>query len=97
MTDNNLFNDLFLIDKRILSDKRLTSNDTVVYFALDAAIDKKNKTRKLKYNDLSKLIGLSKTSIQKSVKHLKKNGIIECMRTRDGQYYYLNPYKKFYV
>ena len=97
MNNNNSFNDIFFIDTRILYDKRLSPMDKLVYFALDAAIDKNHLTRKLQYRNLSKLTGISVTSVQRSIKFLKKNGIIECLRTHDGQFFRLNPYRKFYI
>ena len=97
MNNNNLFNDIFFIDTRILYDKRLSPMDKLVYFALDAAIDKNYLTRKLRYKNLSKLTGISVPSVQRSIKYLKKKGIIECLRTYDGQFFRLNPYQKFYI
>ena len=85
-------NNHLLIDKNILYDKRLSAIDRIVYFALISIVDQNKVSCRYKYNDIHKLIGLSKTSIQRSTKYLKKIKLINKInKNNDGYEYSFNP------
>ena len=83
-------NNYILIDKKILSDKRLTSNDRIVYFALVALLDQYKNRSNFQYIEISKLIGLAKSSIQKSTHHLNRIKLIKKIQKGNGCEYILN-------
>ena len=85
-------NNHILINKSILFDKRLSAIDRIVYFALIAVVDQNKEKCRYKYNDIQKLIGLSRTSIQRSTKHLTKIKLINKInKNNDGYEYSFNP------
>ena len=83
-------NNHILVDKNILTDKRLSSNDRIVYFALVALLDEYKERSSFQYIEISKLIGLARSSIQKSTHHLNRIKLIKKIRKSNGCKYILN-------
>ena len=80
----------FVGDLNILHSKELTANDKVVYFALVSFMKKENGVAFPRYATISKRCGLSKSSIQKSVKHLAKLKLITTKRLQSTNQYLLS-------
>ena len=80
----------FVGDLNILHNKELTANDKVVYFALVSFMKKENGVAFPRYATISKRCGLSKSSIQKSVKHLAKLKLITTKRLQSTNQYLLS-------
>ena len=80
----------FMGDLNVLHDKRLTANDKVVYFALVSFMKKEDGIAYPRYATISKRCGLSKSSIQKSVKHLAKLNFITTKRLQSTNKYLLS-------
>ena len=55
-------NNHFLLDVDILTDKRLSAIDRIVYFALVTITDNDKDRPNVKYSEVKRLIGLSKSS-----------------------------------
>ena len=80
----------FLLDVDILTDKRLSAIDRIVYFALVTMTDKDKDRLIVKYSEVKRLIGLSKSSIQRSIKYLNRIKLIKKIRKSCGCEYSLN-------
>ena len=80
----------FILDVDILTDKRLSAIDRIVYFALIIITDKDKDKLVVKYSEVKKLIGLSKSSIQRSIKYLNRIKLIKKIRKSNGCEYILN-------
>ena len=80
----------FMGDLNILHEKRLTANDKLVYFTLVSFMKKEDGTAFPRYATVSKRCGLSKSSIQKSVKHLAKLNFITTKRLQSTNKYLLS-------
>ena len=80
----------FMGDLNILHEKRLTANDKLVYFTLVSFMKKEDGTAFPRYATISKRCGLSKSSIQKSVKHLAKLNFITTKRLQSTNKYLLS-------
>ncbi|BAQ86629.1 DnaD and phage-associated domain-containing protein [uncultured Mediterranean phage uvMED] len=80
----------FMGDLNIMYDKRLTANDKVVYYCLVSFMKKEDGTAFPRYATISKRCGLSKSSIQKSVKHLAKLHLITTKRLQSTNKYLLS-------
>ena len=80
----------FMGDLNILYDKRLTANDFKVYMCLVSFMKKEDGTAFPRYATVSKRCGLSKSSIQKSVKHLAKLNFITTKRLQSTNKYLLS-------
>ncbi len=80
----------FMGDLNILHNKELTANDKVVYFTLVSFMKKENGVAFPRYATISKRCGLSKSSIQKSVKHLAKLQLITTKRLQSTNQYLLS-------
>ena len=80
----------FILDVDILTDKRLSAIDSIVYFALIIITDKDKDKLVVKYSEVKKLIGLSKSSIQRSIKYLNRIKLIKKIRKSNGCEYILN-------
>jgi len=85
-----MMNNQFLIDVDILTDKRLSAIDRIVYFALVTMTDKDKDRLIVKYSEVKRLIGLSKSSIQRSIKYLNRIKLIKKIRKSYGCEYTLN-------
>ena len=83
-------NNHILVDKNILTDKRLSSNDRIVYFALVALLDEYKDRSSFQYIEISKLIGLARSSIQRSTIHLSRIKLIKKIQKGNGCKYILN-------
>ena len=80
----------FMGDLNILHEKRLTATDKLVYFTLVSFMKKEDGTAFPRYATVSKRCGLSKSSIQKSVKHLAKLNFITTKRLQSTNKYLLS-------
>ena len=80
----------FMGDLNILHNKELTANDKLVYFTLVSFMKKENGVAFPRYATISKRCGLSKSSIQKSVKHLAKLQLITTKRLQSTNQYLLS-------
>ena len=80
----------FMGDPNILHEKRLTANDKIVYFTLVSFMKKENGIAFPRYATISKRCGLSRSSIQKSVKHLAKLKFITLKRLQSTNQYLLS-------
>ena len=83
-------NNQFLLDVDILTDKRLSAIDRIVYFALVTITDNDKDRLNVKYSEVKRLIGLSKSSIQRSIKYLDRIKLIKKIRKSYGCEYTLN-------
>ena len=80
----------FMGDPNILHEKRLTANDKIVYFTLVSFMKKEDGIAFPRYATISKRCGLSRSSIQKSVKHLAKLKFITLKRLQSTNQYLLS-------
>ena len=80
----------FMGDLNIMFDKRLPANDKLVYYCLVSFMKKEDGTAFPRYATISKRCGLSKSSIQKSVKHLAKLHLITKKRLQSTNKYLLS-------
>ena len=80
----------FVGDLNVMFDKRLTANDKLVYYCLVSFMKKEDGTAFPRYATISKRCGLSKSSIQKSVKHLAKLHLITTKRLQSTNKYLLS-------
>ena len=85
-----MMNNKFFLDVDILTDKRLSAIDRIVYFALVTMTDKDKDRLIVKYSEVKRLIGLSKSSIQRSIKYLNRIKLIKKIRKSYGCEYTLN-------
>ena len=80
----------FVGDLNIMFNKELTANDKLVYYCLVSFMKKDNGVAFPRYATISKRCGLSKSSIQKSVKHLAKLKLITTKRLQSTNQYLLS-------
>ena len=83
----------FVGDINILADKRLSSIDVRVYFALVTFMNKADGKCYPRYATIQKRTGLSRRSIQRSVKHLAKLKLISMKRLSSSNLYLLTRQK----
>ena len=83
----------FVGDINILADKRLSSIDVRVYFALVSFMNKADGKCYPRYATIQKRTGLSRRSIQRSVKHLAKLKLISTKRLSSRNLYLLTRQK----
>ena len=83
----------FVGDINILADKRLSSIDVRVYFALVSFMNKADGKCYPRYATIQKRTGLSRRSIQRSVKHLAKLKLISMKRLSSSNLYLLTRQK----
>ena len=83
----------FVGDINILADKRLSSIDVRVYFALVSFMNKADGKCYPRYSTIQKRTGLSRRSIQRSVKHLAKLKLISMKRLSSSNLYLLTRQK----
>ena len=83
----------FVGDINILADKRLSSIDVRVYFALVTFMNKADGKCYPRYATIQKRTGLSRRSIQRSVKHLAKLKLISTKRLSSSNLYLLTRQK----
>lgn len=83
----------FVGDINILADKRLSSIDVRVYFALVSFMNKADGKCYPRYSTIQKRTGLSRRSIQRSVKHLAKLQLISTKRLSSSNLYLLTRQK----
>ena len=80
----------FMGDLNIMFNKELTANDKLVYYCLVSFMKKEDGTAFPRYATMSERCGLSKSSIQKSVKHLAKLKFITIKRLQSTNKYFLS-------
>ena len=83
----------FVGDLNILADKRLSSIDCRVYFALVSFMNVKNGKCFPRYATIQKRTGLSKSSIQRSINHLAKLQLVTKKRLSSTNEYLLSRQK----
>ena len=83
----------FVGDINILADKRLSSIDVRVYFALVSFMNKADGKCYPRYATIQKRTGLSRRSIQRSVKYLAKLKLISMKRLSSSNLYLLTRQK----
>ena len=79
----------FVGDLNILADKKLSSNDVRVYFALVSFMNKDTGKCYPRYATIKKRIGLSNRTIQRSVQNLAKHKYITIKRLSSSNLYLL--------
>ena len=83
----------FVGDLNILADKRLSSIDCRVYFALVSFMNVKSGKCFPRYATIQKRTGLSKSSIQRSINHLAKLQLVTKKRLSSTNEYLLSRQK----
>ena len=79
----------FVGDLNILKDKRLTPIDRLVYFSLVSFMSSKDGKCYPRYATIKRDLGISKASINRSVKHLAKLKLITVKRLSSTNLYLL--------
>ena len=79
----------FVGDLNILKDKRLTPIDRLVYFSLVSFMSSKDGKCYPRYSTIKRDLGISKASINRSVKHLAKLKLITVKRLSSTNLYLL--------
>ena len=80
----------FVGDLNILKDKRLTPIDRLVYFSLVSFMSSKDGKCYPRYATLKRDLGISKASINRSIKHLAKLKLITVKRLSSTNLYLLS-------
>ena len=80
----------FVGDLNILKDKRLTPIDRLVYFSLVSFMSSKDGKCYPRYATIKRDLGISKASINRSVKHLAKLKLITVKRLSSTNLYLLS-------
>ena len=79
----------FIGDRNIIFNKRLSAIDKIVYFALVCYMGKRDGKAYPRYATLKKETGLSRSSIQRSIKSLAKQKLITVKRLTSTNLYLL--------
>ena len=82
-------NNEFLIDKSILRDVRLSAIDRVVYFYLASCMNHKEGTCSPTYATIKGHLGISKASINRATKHLRRLKLIKVKRLAFANLYFM--------
>ena len=80
----------FVGDLNILKDKRLTPIDRLVYFSLVSFMSSKDGKCFPRYSTIKRDLGISKASINRSIKHLAKLKLITVKRLSSTNLYLLS-------
>ena len=83
----------FVGDLNILADKRLSMADKMVYFALVSFMNVKDGKCYPRYATIKKRTGISRSAIQRSIKHLAKLQLITVKRRASTNDYLLTRQK----
>ena len=79
----------FVADNKVLDDDKLTSNDKVIYYKLVSYMNRHTGSCFPRHATISKAIGLSRSTIYRSVLHLAKLGYVKVKRKSSTNEYYL--------
>ena len=79
----------FVADNKVLDDDKLSSNDKVIYFKLVSYMNRHTGSCFPRHATISKAIGLSRSTIYRSVLHLAKLGYVKVKRKSSTNEYYL--------
>ena len=83
----------FVGDLNILADKRLSMADKMVYFALVSFMNVKDGKCYPRFATIKKRTGISRSAIQRSIKHLAKLQLISIKRLSSSNLYLLTRQK----
>ena len=83
----------FVGDLNILADKRLSMADKMVYFALVSFMNVKDGKCYPRFATIKKRTGISRSAIQRSIKHLAKLQIVTTKRLSSSNLYLLSRQK----
>ena len=79
----------FVADRKVLDDDKLSSNDKVIYYKLVSYMNRHTGSCFPRHATISKAIGLSRSTIYRSVLHLAKLGYVKVKRKSSTNEYYL--------
>ena len=79
----------FVGDRNVLDDVRLISNDVRIYFKLVSYMNRKTGSCFPRHATISKAIGLSRSTIYRSILHLAKLGYVKITRKSSTNEYHL--------
>ncbi len=79
----------FVADNKVLDDDKLSSNDKVIYYKLVSYMNRHTGSCFPRHATISKAIGLSRSTIYRSVLHLAKLGYVKVKRKSSTNEYYL--------
>ena len=79
----------FVGDNKILDDSRLSSNDKVIYLKLVSYMNRHTGSCFPRHATISKAIGLSRSTIYRSILHLAKLGYVKVTRKSSTNEYHL--------
>ena len=79
----------FVADKAVLDDSRLSSNDVRVYYKLVSYMNRHTGSCFPRHATISKGIGLSRSTIYRSILHLAKLGYVKITRKSSTNEYHL--------
>ena len=79
----------FVSDNKVLDDDKLSSNDKVIYYKLVSYMNRHTGSCFPRHATISKAIGLSRSTIYRSVVHLAKLGYVKVKRKSSTNEYYL--------
>ena len=79
----------FVGDNKILDDNRLSSNDKVIYLKLESYMNRHTGSCFPRHATFSKAIGLSRSTIYRSILHLAKLGYVKITRKSSTNEYHL--------
>jgi predicted transcriptional regulator len=79
----------FVADNKVLDDDKLTSNDKVIYYKLVSYMNRHTGSCFPRHATISKAIGLSRSTIYRSILHLAKLGYVKVKRKSSTNEYYL--------
>ena len=78
-----------VLEVAVLFDVRLTPIDRIVYFMLSSLVDEEG-TCSPTYQTIKSYLGISKASINRSIKHLKKLKLLDVYRKYDRNIYHFH-------
>ena len=79
----------FVADNKVLDDDKLSSNDKVIYYKLVSYMNRHTGSCFPRHATISKAIGLSRSTIYRSILHLAKLGYVKVKRKSSTIEYYL--------
>ena len=79
----------FVADNKVLDDVRLSSNDKIIYLKLVSYMNRHTGSCYPRHATISKAIGLSRSTIYRSILHLAKLGYVKVTRKSSTNEYHL--------
>ena len=79
----------FVADRKVLDDDKLSSNDKVIYYKLVSYMNRHTGSCFPRHATISKAIGLSRSTIYRSILHLAKLGYVKVTRKSSTNEYHL--------